>query len=294
VVLAFLLGVANAFDAPTRQAFVIEMVGRDSLPNAIVLNSTMFNMAIALGPAAGGLAYASFGPALCFTLNGLTYAVVIYALLKMKIIPLPKPVSKPKVLGSLVEGMRYIAANKTILSLSVMVSVIGIFGISLVTLLPAWSVKILKGDATTNGFLMAARGSGAFLGALLLASLGKISHKGRILTAGTFVFPIALFLFSFSRGIGLSILFLIGLGVAQIAILNLMNILIQELTSDEYRGRVMSFYMFTFFGFMPVGSLFMGMIAERAGLPFAFTLGAAACLFMSSYVWIKKPRIRRL
>jgi MFS family permease len=294
IVLAFLLGVAHAFDAPARQSFFIEMVGREALPNAIALNSSMFNAALAVGPAFGGLTYAAFGPGWCFIINGATYGAVIFSLLKMRLKVLPQTRIKERALTAFFDGIAYIRKNETILTMVFLVSVFCFFGISLVTLFPAWAVKILAGDARTNGFLMAARGSGALLGALFLASLGKIRYKGKALFLGVIFFPCMFLLFAFSRDRSLSYVILTMAGFFQILILNLSNILIQELTEDEFRGRVMSVYAFSFFGFLPAGSLFVGILAERFGLPLTVLAGALMCLITGAAFLIRKPWIKAL
>ncbi len=160
ILLAFLLGIANAFDAPARLAFVVEIVDRKDLTNAIALNATMFNMGTVFGPAIAGLTYAAFGPAWCFMLNGLSFLAVIAALLLMRLEPLPAPVRKASMVSELKEGFKFTFTEKIVRVIVMNMAVIGLFGISLLTLLPAWSVEILGGDVRTNGALMSARGLG--------------------------------------------------------------------------------------------------------------------------------------
>ena len=178
--LAFLLGVANSFDAPARQAFVLELVNRDDLTNAIALNSTMFNIATAIGPAIAGITYALFGPAWCFTINAFSFIGVITALKLMKLAPFKKPVKKTSTITDLKEGFKYIFSQKIVLTLISLVGTISIFAISYITLLPAWAVTILHGNAATNGFLQSARGLGAMMSALFIASLGRFAFTGKL------------------------------------------------------------------------------------------------------------------
>ena len=199
VVLAFLLGIANAFDAPARQAFVLEMVEREDLTNAIALNATMFNAATAVGPAVAGVTYAAFGPAWCFTLNGVSFIAIIVALLMMRIRPQAARARRVSAASDLMEGLRYVVAQPVIRALIGLVGVLSLFGVALFTLMPAWAVEVLSGDAATLGWLQSARGAGALIGALLLASLGRFKFKGKLLTAGTILFPLTLLIFALIR-----------------------------------------------------------------------------------------------
>jgi MFS family permease len=294
VALAFALGIANAFDAPARLAIVSEMVSREDLTNAIALNATMFNTATAVGPAVAGLTYALVGPAWCFMLNGLSFIAVIAALLLMRMAPRVAPAHRVSAWADLKEGLRYIAAEPSIRTLIALVGVTGLFGVSFVTLFPAWAVNVLGGDATTTGLLQSARGAGALISALLIASLGHFSFKGRLLTIGTFAFPLFLMVFALLRWLPLSLLMLLGSGVAIILIMNLANALVQMLAPDALRGRVMSVYSLTFFGLMPMGALWAGAVAEVAGEPTAIILGATISLAFGLALWVFAPWLRKL
>jgi MFS family permease len=294
VILAFLLGVANAFDGPARLAFVVELVDREDLTNAIALNATTFNLATATGPAMAGLTYALIGPAWCFMLNGLSFLAVIWALLRMKLPP-PKPAAKrASTWADLGEGVRYIARHPAIRTLIGLVGMTSLFGISFATLFPAWAVDILGGDATTNGLLQSARGLGALISALVLASLGRFRFKGKLLTLGTIAFPILLLLFTFMRSLPLALLVLVGTGMAVILIMNVANALVQGLVPDALRGRVMSVYSMTFFGCMPLGALWVGAVAEYANAPIAMIIGALVSLLFGVLLFVFAPWLRRL
>lgn len=294
VTLAFLLGVANAFDAPARMAFVLEMVDREDLTNAIALSGTMFNSATAVGPAVAGLAYAAMGPAWCFTLNGISFLAVIAALALMKLKPFAPPARRASVLTDLLEGLRYVVSHPILRVLVGLSGVATLFGMSFATLMPAWAVKILGGDAATNGLLQSARGIGALLSALFIASLGRFRFKGKLLTTGTFVFPLLLIVFTFVRSQPLSMLLLVGVGAAMVMTLNLNNALTQMQTSDALRGRVMGIYSFTFFGFMPIGALLAGSVAARIGEPNTVLFGALITLGFAAFMWVFLPQIRAL
>jgi MFS family permease len=294
IMLASMMGVAMAFDAPARQSFVLELVGRADLTNAIALNSTMFNSATAVGPAAAGLTYALFGPAWCFLINGISYVAVIVALFLMRIEIRPKEARGVSTLTDLREGVRYALHEPVIRTLIIVVAATSLFGFSFATLIPAWAVKVLHGNATTNGYLQSARGVGALISALLIATLSRHDIKGKLLTIGTFVFPALLLLFSLVSWVPLSLLVMLGVGAALILVMNLANALVQSVVPDRLRGRVMGVYSLTFFGLMPIGALWVGMAAEHLGEPVAVVIGAGVSLVVASLLFIQAPRLRRL
>ena len=293
IVLAFLLGIANAFDAPARQAFVTELVDRKDLTNAIALNSSMINAATVIGPAVAGITYALFGPAWCFIINGFTFLAVIVALLLMKLAPYIPAERTMSIFSEIKEGMSFAARQPTIRILIINLGLLSLAGLGFVTLLPVWAVDVLGGDATTNGFLHTARGIGALSGALMIAAIGQTFSRGKLFTIGTFVMPLFLILFSLTRVLPASFLALMGVGWGFMVIVNLSNTLVQISVTDELRGRVMGLFTFTFFGFMPIGSLINGALADRIGTPLtiqinAIILLAAAFLLFSLFPYIRK------
>src|SRR5581483_2069746 len=294
VILALGVGTANAFDAPARQSFVLEMVEREHLGNAIALNSTMFQMATVVGPAVAGVTYAVVGPAWCFTLNGLSFIAVIVALLLMKIKPQPVKMRVNSAVEQLKEGLGYVYHHELIRTLILIAVVVSLFGLSFVTLLPAWAVGILGGDAATNGLLQSARGLGALAAAVMIVSLGNFRAKGKLLTIGSFVFPLALIVFAFVRSIPLSLAVLVVVGWGFMVLFNMLNTLLQGIISDELRGRVMSIYTLSFFGGMPIGSLWAGAVAEHFGEPFTVILGAVISLVFAVLIFWRIPKMRRL
>ena len=294
IVLAFLLGVVNAFDGPARQSFVLEMVDRPVLTNAIALNSMMFNSATAVGPAVGGLTYALFGPGWCFAINGISFLAVIAALLAMRLPPWTPPPRRGSTLGDIREGLRAVLAEKRILAIICLLGSVSLFGMSFATLIPAWAVQILHGDARTNGLLQSARGVGALLAAFWIASFAHRRSKGRTITAASFLFPVMLILFSFTRVLSLSLLAIFAVGAVNITVNNLANALVQTLTPDKVRGRVMGIYMLSFFGFMPIGALLAGQLATVAGVPITVVIGASGTLLCAAAVALLVPSVRRL
>lgn len=294
LVLAFLLGVAQAFDAPARQALVAELVPREDLTNAIALNSTMVNMAFFLGPAISGLVYTFFGPAWCFLINGISYLAVIFALIMIKLQPMKKGQDGNSALQDLKQGLIYLRQQRLILALIANIALLSLFGSGTLTLLPAWAVKILHGDARTNGWLQSARGLGALVAALFIASLGRFRFRGRFLTAGAFSLPGLMIIFTLSSHLALSILILFIVGMAIIVVANLSNSLVQGLVDDFMRGRVMGLYSLSFFGFMPLGSLWVGQIAEALGERQAILLNSLLLLTFLIAIWLVVPKIKNL
>lgn len=292
ILLAALLGVANSFDAPARQAFVGELVGREDLTNAIALNATMFHTATAIGPAVAGVAYALFGPGWCFTINGLSFIAVIYALRIMKLEPWARPLKKGRVFAELKEGIRYVVMHPVIRVLISIVAITSMLAMSLGTLIPAWAVNILGGGAALNGLLFSARGVGSLIGALTIATLGRITFRGKLLTFGSLTYPLLLFLFAYLRWLPMSLLVLAGAGTAMILVMNLANAMVQTSTPDHLRGRVMGAYTWIFFGFMPIGALWTGTIAQHLGEPDAVIINAMAAFAFAVAVFALFPKVR--
>jgi len=292
IVLAFLLGCANAFDAPARQAFVTELVERKDLTNAIALNSSMINTATVIGPAVAGITYAAFGPAWCFTINGFTFIAVIIALLLMKLAPFVPVDRALSIVSEIKVGVKFAARQPTIRVLIINLGLLSLAGLGFVTLLPVWAVEVLGGDATTNGLLHTARGLGALSGALLIAAIGQSFSRGKIFTIGTFVMPVFLILFSYTRILPTSFLTLIGVGWGFMVIVNLSNTLVQTSVTDELRGRVMGIFTFTFFGFLPIGSLVNGALADKFGAPLTVQINALILLAAAFVLILRFPILR--
>jgi MFS family permease len=291
--LAFCLGIANAFDAPARQAFVSEMVPKEDLTNAIALNAMMFQSATAVGPAAAGLAYALLGAGWCFTINGLSFIAVIAALRKMNIKTPPPRRPTTSAFAELKEGIRYVATHEVIRAVIALVAATSMLAQSLVTIVPAWAVKVLGGGAATNGFLLSARGVGALAGALVIASLGRTGIRGRFLTVGSFLYPVMLLLFASARLIPLSLLAFTCVGAGTILVLNLANAIVQTSTPDHLRGRVMGAYTWIFFGSMPLGALWLGTAAEHIGEVETVVINAVLALCVAAVIWGVFPKVRK-
>ncbi|RPI79560.1 MAG: MFS transporter, partial [Chloroflexi bacterium] len=295
LVMAFFLGIANAFDAPARQSFVYELVEEKAdLTNAIALHATMFNAAMVVGPSVGGIIYALVGPAWCFTFNAFSFIFVLTALFLMKLKPFVPPPKKRSALLEIKEGLQYVAHHPTIRVLIAGIGVSSLLAFAYVTLFPAWAKDVLNGNEATNGYLQSARGVGALIGALLIAFMGRRSKRGVWLTIGTFTFSTIMFIYAQSRWLPASLVLLAGIGFGYIIFANLTNSLVQTQVTDELRGRVMGIYVFTFFGLHPIGSLIAGLLAARVGAPTTLMINSVILLLFASIAFIKFPQIRRL
>lgn len=294
IVLAALLGVVNSFDAPARQAFVPEMVGKKDLPNAIALTSMMFNSARVIGPAVAGLVLAAVGAAWCFTINGISFLAVLMGLWLMALPPLRKIQHTTSPWQQLVSGMQYAAKNREIFGLILLSLVFSVFGISYATILPAFVEKNLHQGAIAYGWVNAATGLGAVTGAFLLAHRSSHGRRGQLLVLTNIAFPLILIAFSFTSLYPLSLLLAFGLGVGFMMQFTTINTLLQTRVDDEFRGRVMGLYTITFFGFAPFGNLLIGFLGQQMGLGIGMTLFAVCSLILSRLVLMKTPEIQKL
>lgn len=291
LILASLTGVANSFDAPARQSLASELVEKKDLTNALALNGALFNLGSTVGPALAGIIYVVSGPIVCFVLNAVSFLAVLIALAKIKLPPRIRRKTEESILEQLKEGVVYTATHRVIGVLIFLAGSMSLFGISVVTIFPAWAVHQLDGDARVAGYLQAGRGLGAVLGALGVAYFASIMVRGRWIAIGALSLPVVLIGFSLSKTLAFSLIFVALLGVSQIMLLNLSNSLIHSEVDDRLRGRVASIFGLTFFGLMPIGGLIMGQLAETWSEPFAVAVVAilfAGCafgaLFLKSYV----------
>jgi len=294
IVLAAGLGVVNSFDAPGRQAFVVDMVGREDLPNAIAMNSMMFNSARVIGPAMGGLLLAVIGPAWCFTINGISYIAVILGLWVMQIELHDTLRFSASPWKELTSGLKYVVSQREIYGLLLLASIFSVFGISYATVLPAFVEQMLKQNAAGYGWITAAVGAGAVGGAYLIARQYGPKWRSKWLLAAGFGFPVVLTLFSFTTLFPLSLLLALGLGVGFMVEFTIINTLLQTRVDDRLRGRVMGLYTITFFGLAPLGNLAIGALSQAIGLSYTMTLFAVICLVLTVIVVQKVPEIKSL
>jgi MFS family permease len=294
IALATLLGVVNAFDVPARQSFLIEMVGRENLLNAIALNSSMFNGARVAGPAIAGILVAVVGEGWCFLLNGVSYLAVIAGLLLMRIAK-TKPVHDGAApLEKLREGFRFARHTKPIRALLALLGVVSFMALPFSVLMPIFAVKILHGGASAYGWLMGAVGFGAMFGALAIAMRQQLRGLGNVVAYSAAGLGVSLVLFSASHWFYLSFTILVFCGFTMMMQFTATNTLIQAMVPDQLRGRVMSLYSMMFLGMSPLGSLVAGALAERVGAPVTVAIGGlVACLggviFMRKWPAMRGP-----
>ena len=294
VFLAAGIGLINAFDGPGRQAFVVEMVGREDLPNAIAMNSIMFNSARVVGPALGGILLALVGPAWCFTINGLSFLAVILGLVAMRIEvrPSKNPLDSPW--NQLTRGVQYVSKQPELAGLLLLALIFSVFGISYSTILPAFVEQNLRQGAATYGWINAAIGLGAVAGAFSIANNRRLSWRGTWLVAACLGFPIVLVIFAYTSYLPVNLILAFGLGVGFMLEFTMINTLLQTRVEDHLRGRVMALYTLTFFGFAPFGNLAIGALSESIGLSTAIAIFAFISLILTLIVLIKIPRIKKL
>jgi MFS family permease len=294
LVMAFLLGIANAFDAPARQSFVVELVDREDLTNAIALNSTMFNMATVVGPAVAGLTYAWLGPGWCFTINGISFIAVIIALVLMKLPKMTVATATGNAYAQLKEGLQYTRNNTTILGILLLVGTVSIFASGMLTLIPAWSVDVLHGDATTNGLMLSARGFGSMLGGIIIAWMSRFHIRGKAITAGSLLLPVVMVFFALTSRQLLSMISIALTGFFFMMVINNANALMQTSLPDQLRGRVMSIYTLVFFGSQPFGSLLAGQLAETTSEPMTVLIFAGCLLLFAFIIRMRLPSLQSL
>jgi MFS family permease len=294
ILLSLFSGMINAFDMPTRQTFVIDMVeDKNDLPNAIALNSSMFNAARLIGPTVAGIIISVFSEGVCFLLNALSYIAVIAALLMMNITPKPISLKKEKVLEGLKEGIKYAYNFKPIRALLLLIGLVSLTGMPYTVLMPVFAKDILRGDSHTLGFLFGAVGTGALAGALYLASRRSVLGLVRWITIAVGVFAAGLILFSFSRNLTLSLILMLFTGFGMMMQMASTNTLLQTLVDDDKRGRVMSLYVMAFMGTAPIGSFMAGSLASLIGASYAVLSGGIVCLFGAIIFAKKLPSLRK-
>jgi len=278
IMLATLLGVVNAFDVPARQSFLIEMVGREDLLNAIALNSSMFNGARVAGPAVAGLLVARIGEGWCFFVNGVSYIAVLAGLLMMRIENSLVAHDGSSPIEKLREGFRFVRHARPIRTLLILLGVVSFMALPFSVLMPIFADRILHGGASAYGNLMGAVGLGAMFGALSLAMRQELRGLGKIVAYSAIGLGASLTLFGASRWFWASFVALTLAGFTMMMQFTSINTLIQAMVPDQLRGRVMSLYSMMFLGMAPLGSLVAGTLADRIGAPVTVALGGLASL----------------
>src|SRR5882762_493320 len=278
IAIAFLVGIVNAFDVPIRQAFFVEMVGKEDLPNAIALNSSIFNGARVVGPAIAGFAIAWIGEGWCFFLNGVSFLAVIIALLAMRLKPVERKPSTESPLRSLMQGFHFAMSDLPIRSALLLLSWLSLLGLQYSVFLPLFADQILHGGPRGLGLLMSSAGVGAVLGALHFAARTEFKGLARWIAGTSMSCAIGLVLFSASRTFWMSMVVLFVVGFSATVQMAATNTIIQSRVPDELRGRIMAVYATMFMGVQPIGSLLAGGVAKRIGAP--YTLGVFGLLVL--------------
>ena len=295
LVLQLLQGVINAFDTPARQAFVVSMIeDRADLPNAIALNSSMVNASRILGPSIGGVLIAAVGEGWCFMVDAISYLAVIASLLAMRVDREARRGEETRLVEELITGFRYVTGFAPIRTVLLLLAVVSTMGMPYAVLMPAVAAKLLHGGPHTLGWLMTASGVGALAGAFFLAARPSVIGLGRVIATASGTFGAALVALGLSRALWLSLLIMPLIGAGFMVSLAASNTIIQTLTEEHLRGRVMAFYTMAFLGTAPLGSLLAGVLADRLGEPVTIAAGGVVCILGAAWFASRLPRLREL
>jgi MFS family permease len=286
-------GIIMAFDAPSRQAIIVELVGKEHLFNAITLNSVAFNSSRIIAPAVAGVFISVIGMSGCFYLNGISFLAVIAALFWINTSK-GNSQKNNSAIKDLKEGLVFISRNRPILALVSMLTVVSLFGISYIMLMPVFVNNVLHIGVMGFGILMSSIGIGALTGSLILARLGDFKHKGKLLIFSVLMFSILLIIFSLSKNYIWSIVLLACLGCLSVPATAIINSLLQITVPDVFRGRVMSLFMITTNGVVPFGSLISGSLAQTLGVSTALLLCGSVCLALFILINLLFPELSRL
>jgi MFS family permease len=290
--IAALLGVVNAFDIPGRQSFVVELVAREDLQNAIALNSSMFNGARILGPAIAGVLVAAVGEGWCFFANAVSYIAVIVGLLLMRVPRTPAVARPASAVAHVLEGFRFVSRSRAILALLLLLGLVSLMGTPYSVLMPIIADQTFHSGARGLGILMGASGVGALLGALSLARRVGLHGYGRTIAFAAIGFGLSLIAFSMVRSLWLGVVFLLPVGFAMMTQMAASNTLIQSMIPNELRGRVMAVYSMMFMGMAPIGALLAGSLAGWLGATTTVAAGGAFCLVGGLLFLQRLPRLR--
>lgn len=293
MVLSLLIGLINALDNPTRQSFYPSLVPAEKLGNAIALNSAVINGSRLIGPAVGGVLIGLLGEGICFLLNGVSYIAVIIALLMMRIKPNRETVVKQRVWEDMRDGFLYVAHDIPIRSLLLLMSAISFFGLPLMTFIPAYVKTILGGESEMLGLLLSCVGVGSFIAALYLAARKSVLGLGKVVMLSGALLGIGLVVMSFVTVPWVAAVLCVPVGFTIIAAVASINTLLQTLSREDKRGRVMGYMAMAFTGMAPVGSMVLGAIEKFAGLQNIILLSGACCFIASLIFEHYRPIVRK-
>jgi MFS family permease len=300
--LSFVTGCCLAIAGPSYMALVFDLVDREDLANAVALNSTQFQLARVLGPVFAGVGFKLFGLAGCFFANAVSFVAVVVGL---KMVRLNRPVkaddapvrslkNKGTFIQDLVEGFRYVGHRPRVSMLLLISAVTSLFGAPYISMTPVFARDVFHLGETGLALLMGTAGAGALFGALFLAYLGDFRHKGWFVLGGDFAFAFCLICFSLSTHIVVSLVFLFALGFGIVCSVAVSNTLLQKLVTDEMRGRVMSMFMLSFIGAMPIGNLIAGAASHRFGVQRTLATGGLIIAVFVIFLTLRSPRLRQL
>jgi MFS family permease len=290
--LSALLGAVNAFDIPARQSFIVEMVARADLMNAIALNSSMFNASRVVGPAIAGILVAAIGEGWCFFANGISYIAVIVGLLLMNVERHEHVRRSGSALANIVEGFRFVLDNRAIHALLILLGIASIMGMPFTVLMPVFADRILHGGPRALGWLTGCAGMGALAAALLLASRQTLKGLSVWVATASTAFGAGLVVFATSRTFLFSTVVMVPVGFALMLQMGASNTLIQSMVPDQLRGRVMGVYSMVIMGMAPFGGLLAGLVADRLGAPTTVAIGGVICLISAGIFWTQLAGIR--
>lgn len=294
LVLGGLLGIISAFDITARQAFIVDIIEeRENLPNAIALNSFIFNGALLIGPAVAGILIAVVGEGLCFALNSLSYLAVLGALFLMKIPEKTFAASPVNIKVAMMEGAAYTFASVPIRSILMLVAAVSFIAAAYPLLMPVFAEDILRGGPQVFGYLMSATGVGALAGAIFLASRRNLKGLAEIIIIAGVLYGIGFFALSFSESLTIALVIALILGFSLMMQMASSNTIVQSMVDDQKRGRVLSLFVMARRGIESLGSLFFGMIANWVGTPATLAVGGVACLLAVAAFATKLSSIRR-
>lgn len=297
---SFVTGCCMSLAGPSYQAMTFDLVGREDLANAVALNSSQFQLSRVVGPLLAGLGFNYFGLAGCFFVNGISFIFVVAALKMVHFDNTNKPLAggSPKqhhgLWQDLFDGFRYVRNRPRVASLLVLSAISSFFGAPYITLIPIFARNIFQLGETGLAMMMGVAGAGAFAGALLLAYLGDFKRKGWSVLGGAFSFGICLIAFARSTQLIYSLISLFGVGFAIVTSVAVTNTLLQQLVTDEMRGRVMSMFILTFIGTMPFGNLLAGALSQRFGVRTTLAAGGLVIVIYVAIVTIRNRRLRQL
>ena len=310
LLLSFITGCCFAIAGPSYQAITVDLVEREDIANAIALNSTQFQFSRVVGPTLAGIAIKVFGLAGCFFANALSFVAVIIALRmvrfdeKKTVAPAHSVKDRRAVWQDLIEGLRYVRRRHRVFMLIMISGMTSLFGAPYLSMIPVYARDIFQMGADGNALLMGISGAGAFIGALVLAYLGNFKYKGWSVLSGAFGFALCLIGFalspqllskySFSIQLIVALAFIFGMGFAIVSCVAVVNTLLQQLVTDEMRGRVMSMFILSFIGTMPIGNLIAGASAERFGAPRTLAAGGLIIAVFIIIVTLRDKRLREL